>query len=85
MSSKPRGMQTKLKRFIYDNHLETKDILPFTKDVDPDGIGITSVHHLYEIVNGHCSPIVKTIIIICKSLSIMLKKSVTPNDIIDFE
>jgi hypothetical protein len=84
MSSKPKTFQTKLKRLIYDNHLEAKDLIPFSVQVDTDGFGLGQ-HHVYLIQNDRCNPTARTIILLCKTLSKMLNKKVTPNDILDYE
>ena len=80
---KPKIMQTKLKKFIYDNDIMSMDIASFTKKIDLDKMGL-SAHHIYEIQNGHTIPNINTLVLICEALSVMLDRTITPNDLINY-
>jgi hypothetical protein len=75
--------KSKFKKFLTENKVIARDLEAFTIKVDPDKYGI-KINHIYLIGNGHISPNVNTMIILCRALSVMLNKKVTPNDLIDY-
>lgn len=84
MSRHATNINTKAKKLIYSNGITVLDIIPYTRKVDKDGYGL-SQQVLYGLVNNKHSPTIPTILILCKALSLMLEKKITPNDVIDFD
>lgn len=74
---------TKFKKLLFEQGVRIIDLQKITIEVDELRYGV-STPHLYNISNGKINPNVITVVIICKALSKMLNREITPNDIIDY-